>query len=55
MRVWQEKYRYDKIKGEKEIGVTTGLAWTVVGGDTLFIETTAVPLYKEAAASGPAG
>jgi ATP-dependent Lon protease len=39
----KKKYRYDKIKGEKEIGVTTGLAWTVVGGDTLFIETTAVP------------
>ena len=25
------------------MGVTTGLAWTVVGGDTLFIETTVVP------------
>lgn len=39
----KKKYRFDIIKGETEVGVTTGLAWTVVGGDTLFIETTAVP------------
>ncbi|MEG1584186.1 MAG: S16 family serine protease, partial [Anaerovorax sp.] len=35
-------YRYDIIEGVNEIGVTTGLAWTIVGGDTLFIETTVV-------------
>jgi len=39
----KHKFRYDIIKGETEVGVTTGLAWTIVGGDTLFIETTAVP------------
>ena len=39
----KKKFRFDIIKGETEVGVTTGLAWTVVGGDTLFIETTAVP------------
>jgi len=39
----KRRFRYDKITGEKEIGVTTGLAWTVVGGETLFIETAAVP------------
>ncbi|QHI73908.1 endopeptidase La [Aminipila terrae] len=39
----KKKYRYDIIQGENEIGVTTGLAWTVVGGDTLFIETTCIP------------
>lgn len=39
----KKKFRYDVIKGETEVGVTTGLAWTIVGGDTLFIETTAVP------------
>lgn len=39
----KKKYHYDIIKGETEVGVTTGLAWTIVGGDTLFIETTAVP------------
>lgn len=39
----KKRYRYDIIEGENEIGVTTGLAWTVVGGDTLFIETTLIP------------
>ncbi|MEG2757185.1 MAG: endopeptidase La [Anaerovoracaceae bacterium] len=38
----KKRFKYDLIKGETEIGVTTGLAWTIVGGDTLFIETTAV-------------
>ena len=39
----KKKYHFDIIKGEAEVGVTTGLAWTIVGGDTLFIETIAVP------------
>lgn len=39
----KKRYRYDIIEGENEIGVTTGLAWTIVGGDTLFIETTLIP------------
>lgn len=39
----KKRFRYDKIKGKKEVGVTTGLAWTIVGGETLFIETVAVP------------
>ncbi|MGI6730649.1 MAG: endopeptidase La [Anaerovoracaceae bacterium] len=38
----KKKFRYDIIEGENEIGVTTGLAWTSVGGDTLFIETTMI-------------
>ena len=39
----KKRFHFDTIKGETEIGVTTGLAWTVVGGDTLFIETVAMP------------
>jgi len=39
----KKKFRYDKIHNETEVGVTTGLAWTIVGGDTLFIEAIAVP------------
>lgn len=39
----KKRFRYDIIGGEAEVGVTTGLAWTAVGGDTLFIETACVP------------
>ncbi|MBQ6401357.1 MAG: endopeptidase La [Firmicutes bacterium] len=39
----KKKFHFDVIRGKKEVGVTTGLAWTIVGGDTLFIETVAVP------------
>jgi len=39
----KKKYRYDIIEGESEIGVVTGMAWTQVGGDTLFVETARVP------------
>ncbi|MGP1570053.1 MAG: endopeptidase La [Eubacteriales bacterium] len=35
----KRKFSYDVIEGKSEVGVTTGLAWTAVGGDTLFIET----------------
>lgn len=38
----KKRYHYDIVEGENQVGVTTGLAWTVVGGDTLQIETTAV-------------
>ncbi|MEA4986794.1 MAG: endopeptidase La [Anaerovorax sp.] len=39
----KRRYHYDRIKDNDEIGVATGMAWTIVGGDTLFIETTVVP------------
>ena len=39
----KKRFHFDVIRGKTEVGVTTGLAWTVVGGDTLFIETVAVP------------
>ena len=34
----KKRFRYDLVEGESEVGVTTGMAWTQVGGDTLFIE-----------------
>ncbi|MDD7718823.1 MAG: endopeptidase La [Eubacteriaceae bacterium] len=39
----KHRYHYDIVEGANQIGVTTGMAWTAVGGDTLQIETTAVP------------
>jgi len=35
-------YRYDKVNRHDEVGLVTGLAWTVTGGETLSIE--AIPL-----------
>ena len=39
----KKKYRYDVVEGESEVGVVTGMAWTQVGGDTLFVETAQIP------------
>ena len=39
----KKKYRYDVVEGESEVGVVTGMAWTQVGGDTLFVETAHIP------------
>lgn len=37
------RFRKDTLLGEDEVGVATGLAWTPVGGDVLFVETSVVP------------
>lgn len=37
------KYRYGKIEGANELGLTNGLAWTEVGGDLLVVEVSVVP------------
>jgi len=37
------RYHYEKAGKKPEIGVVNGLAYTVVGGDTLQIETTVMP------------
>lgn len=34
------KFSYDTIEGKDQIGIVTGLAWTVVGGQTLSVEVT---------------
>jgi ATP-dependent Lon protease len=38
-----KRFRYDVANQKNEIGVVTGLAWTSVGGDTLFIEVSVMP------------
>ncbi len=38
-----QKYRYGKIEGNNELGLTNGLAWTEVGGDLLVVEASVVP------------
>lgn len=37
------RYKFDRINQKNEVGVVTGLAWTPVGGDTLFIEVSVMP------------
>ena len=37
------RYNYEKAGKKPEVGVVNGLAYTVVGGDTLQIETTTMP------------
>ena len=39
----KKRFHYDKLLGKNEVGVATGMAWTVVGGETLFVETAALP------------
>ncbi|MBI3769674.1 MAG: endopeptidase La [Deltaproteobacteria bacterium] len=37
------RYRYGKVDDEQKIGVTTGLAWTDLGGELLGTEVTVMP------------
>lgn len=37
------KYRYGKAEDEQKVGVTTGLAWTELGGELLATEVTVMP------------
>jgi ATP-dependent Lon protease len=39
----KERYRFDEINKEDEVGIVRGLAWTSVGGDTLQIEVNVMP------------
>ncbi|MFI3266086.1 MAG: endopeptidase La [Rikenellaceae bacterium] len=40
------RYKYDKYDVEDMVGVVTGLAWTEVGGDILYIESMLIPSSK---------
>jgi ATP-dependent Lon protease len=39
----RERFQSDRKRRTSEPGVATGLAWTPVGGDVLFVEATAMP------------
>ncbi len=39
----KRRYDYDMIEPDRMPGISTGLAWTPVGGDILFIEATQMP------------
>jgi ATP-dependent Lon protease len=49
------KYRRLELDGEDQIGVTTGLAWTEVGGELLNIEAVTVPGKGRVTSTGKLG
>ena len=49
------KYRYGELEEEDLVGVTTGLAWTEVGGDILQIEAVALTGKGKVSATGKLG
>ena len=49
------KFRHGEIEAENQIGVTTGLAWTEVGGELLQIEAVRVPGKGKVSATGKLG
>ncbi|MDR2162753.1 MAG: endopeptidase La [Clostridiales Family XIII bacterium] len=51
----KKRFRYDVIEAEQLVGTTTGLAWTIVGGTTLSIETTRIPGTGQLALTGQLG
>jgi ATP-dependent Lon protease len=48
-------FHYDVVENTDPIGVTTGLAWTIVGGDTLKIESAFVPGTGKLSLTGQLG
>jgi ATP-dependent Lon protease len=51
----KKRFRYDVIASEQIIGTTTGLAWTIVGGTTLSIETARIPGTGQLVLTGQLG
>lgn len=51
----KEKYSYQMVNPEPEVGIVRGLAWTSVGGDTLQIEVNVMPGNGEIMLTGQLG
>lgn len=51
----KEKYTYQMVNAEDEVGIVRGLAWTSVGGDTLQIEVNVMPGKGEIMLTGQLG
>ena len=49
------KFRFGEAESEDLVGVTTGLAWTEVGGELLTIEAVTVPGKGRVTATGKLG
>ncbi|MGC6484037.1 MAG: endopeptidase La [Candidatus Puniceispirillales bacterium] len=49
------KFRHSEVDGEDQVGVTTGLAWTEVGGELLNIEAVTVPGKGRVTSTGKLG
>jgi ATP-dependent Lon protease len=49
------KFRYGEAEAKDMVGVTTGLAWTEVGGDILTIEAVTLPGKGKVSATGKLG
>ncbi len=49
------KYRFGEIEEKDALGVTTGLAWTEVGGDMLTIEAVTIPGKGKVSMTGKLG
>ncbi|MGC6519524.1 MAG: endopeptidase La [Candidatus Puniceispirillaceae bacterium] len=49
------RFRFGEIEAEDRVGVTTGLAWTEVGGELLQVEAVRVPGKGKVSATGKLG
>ena len=50
-----KRYRYGEREDEAQIGVTTGLAWTELGGELLLVETAIMPGTGKVSTTGKLG